>query len=103
MAPSPPVVEDQPQEALEVLGEPNRVRLSHSQVLAIIKPLMEDVLDGTEQEASGEMAFMDAGMDSLNAVSFRNDVAKTMDVTLPATVVFDFPNLNSLASHILEI
>ena len=43
---------------------------------------------------------MDAGLDSLGAVEFKNAVEGRMGVELSATVVFDYPTISALASYI---
>mmetsp|Transcript_70257 Transcript_70257/g.121735 ORF Transcript_70257/g.121735 Transcript_70257/m.121735 type:complete len:896 (-) Transcript_70257:18-2705(-) len=51
----------------------------------------------------GDIALMDAGVDSLAAVSLRNELAKEFSITLPAAMIFDFPTINELTEHIFQI
>ncbi|CAL8465604.1 g5140 [Coccomyxa elongata] len=44
--------------------------------------------------------FMEAGLDSLGAVEFRNAVSAAFPVQLPATAAFDYPTAAALAAHI---
>ena len=44
--------------------------------------------------------FFDLGMDSLTAVEFRNRLQREFDLTFPANLLFDYPNLRKLTEHL---
>merc|ERR1711862_926651 len=46
---------------------------------------------------------MDSGMDSLTAVSFRNMLQSSLSLKVPASLIFDYPTLQDITSHLLEI
>eukprot|EP00434_Breviolum_minutum_P017896 symbB.v1.2.015788.t1/scaffold1186.1/size133168/6 len=88
---------------------------SASSALALL-PLEEiserqkKVLDSIRSAASGmglEMddntPLMEAGIDSLSAVEFRNKVSSEFrSVRLPSTLMFDYPTLTALADYVSE-
>jgi len=98
------MVEDQMPTVVSRTIQPAVVALTEKMVLDRLRPIVRELIEEEDgQLFPVDTPFMDAGMDSLMAVQFRNDVAKAADCVLPATVVFDFPTLNALASHILSI
>jgi acyl carrier protein len=50
-----------------------------------------------------DTALMDAGVDSLLAVEFRNRLRSELAVSIPATVVFDYPTIAALAQHLSSL
>jgi acyl carrier protein len=46
---------------------------------------------------------LQAGMDSLGAVELRNAMTTKFGITLPATIVFDFPSTRALATHVHKL
>ncbi|MFZ1429743.1 MAG: acyl carrier protein, partial [Geminicoccaceae bacterium] len=57
--------------------------------------------DGTRLEA--RRALRDLGLDSLLAVSFRNELTKALELELPASLVFDHPTIEALACHLFAL
>ena len=46
------------------------------------------------------LSLMDAGMDSLMAVELRNSLAAALGKDLPATAVFEYPTIETLAQYL---
>jgi len=63
--------------------------------MAVLKEL-------AEEEISFDDALMDAGMDSLSAVTFRDKLNKQTGLKLPGTLMFDHPTLATVADLIVE-
>ena len=47
-------------------------------------------------------SLQETGLDSLKAVELRNQLSDLLGVKLPATLLFDYPNLEKLSAHLLE-
>lgn len=52
------------------------------------------------KEVAPDQPLMEAGLDSLAAVELRNELSSRLAVDLPATVIFDYPTVSALSSHI---
>ncbi len=52
------------------------------------------------EQVETDRPFGDLGVDSLLAVDMRNRLESTFGVPLPATLLFDHPNLQALAHHL---
>ncbi len=79
-------------------GELNR-RLSQllTTELAAVLGMETKQLKTLSQPHSG---FFDLGLDSLTSVEFKNRINRSLDLNLSASVIFDYPTIQSLSEHI---
>jgi acyl carrier protein len=55
---------------------------------------------GSEIEIEADRPLREFGLDSLAAVELRNALSRSMDCKLPATLAFDHPTVNAIASYL---
>ncbi|CAK0874214.1 unnamed protein product [Prorocentrum cordatum] len=56
----------------------------------------------SDEEVSLDVPLMEAGMDSLSSVAFRNSLNQHLGMNLPASLMFDYPSQRSIIEHICE-
>lgn len=54
------------------------------------------------EDIDDKVGFFDLGMDSLTAVELRNSLQTGLNCALPATLLFDYPSVSSLADYLVE-
>jgi len=88
-----------------VAGTPatQETALSLSVVKELVMKVGKDILGEEEEDLTFDLALMDAGLDSLSALSFRNQLNVETKLKLPGTLMFDYPTMNDVAAHIAEL
>jgi acyl transferase domain-containing protein/SAM-dependent methyltransferase len=107
LAGTAPILPDDLSESADSLRQRVREALSGDRI-AILRDVVRDrvvrILRLDAAEAPGRHGrLMDAGLDSLMAVQLRNQLSQALglDRPLPASLMFDYPTIESLADHLL--
>jgi FkbH-like protein len=89
--------------ALIALLEPGVPRAERKRLVTdYLRTQVRKILGFAETDSiDGNRSFLNLGFDSLMAVSFRTALSKSLKCYLPATLIFDYPTLNSLAENVL--
>lgn len=78
-----------------------RARRTRENVAAEVKRVVIDIAqEFVGDGVSPEETLSSAGLDSLGAVELRNALVSKLKVTLPGTLIFDYPTINSMVGYI---
>jgi acyl transferase domain-containing protein/NADPH:quinone reductase-like Zn-dependent oxidoreductase/NAD(P)-dependent dehydrogenase (short-subunit alcohol dehydrogenase family)/acyl carrier protein len=74
---------------------------TQARIVALVRETAMDVVGSGD--LSDNAPLMEAGMDSLSAVEFRNRiVAELPDVKMPNTLIFDYPSIAAIGNYVME-
>ena len=75
----------------------------HSLVVNHIRATVTRIMGLEEAKApEPQQGFFDMGLDSLMAIELKNSLVASLGRTLPATVVFQYPNIEALATYLIN-
>jgi acyl transferase domain-containing protein/thioesterase domain-containing protein/pyruvate/2-oxoglutarate dehydrogenase complex dihydrolipoamide acyltransferase (E2) component/non-ribosomal peptide synthetase component F/aryl carrier-like protein len=66
----------------------------------LIDELKTIMLLRTEDEVSADLTFFELGMDSISLVRFVHVVSEKLAISLPETIVFDYPTIGAFAQYL---
>lgn len=72
-----------------------------SHVVEFLSAEVAKVLGLDANEVEREQALQEMGLDSLMAVELKNAVETAIDSELPATLLFDYPNIEAMADYLV--
>ena len=78
--------------------------LPQNRLSFLVNHLQEEVAPilGLKTNPNPQQGFFDLGMDSLMAVEMKDRLETGLSVTLPSTVIFEYPTINALAEYLVE-
>jgi len=83
-----------------------RAAQTHRQRLALLEEFVRGevawVLRLSPKDIPSDAFFSDLALDSLRSLELRNRLEHGLNLTLPATLVWQFPTIDSLAPHLAE-
>lgn len=74
--------------------------LSVDVVQDLVSSTVRDIM--LDEEISDDVGLMEAGMDSLATIAFRNQLGNRLGMQLTNTLVFDYPSVNMISAYIVE-
>lgn len=85
-----------PGAALDPISQPAAV----VDVESITERISQIVAELLGTDVAPDQPLMEAGMDSLAAVELRNELGSRFNISMPATVMFDYPSAGALAGFV---
>jgi len=80
---------------------PSKPAMTMEYVRAMVQETAMNVNDGDMIEMDSSL--MESGIDSLGAITFRNELQKKSGLMLKGTLMFDYPSMGAIADYIIEI
>jgi len=71
-------------------------------IAEFVLSLVATVLGHRTEAVSRTAGFAEMGMDSLASMELRTRLERALDCRLPTTLAFDYPNIESLSSHLIN-
>lgn len=71
---------------------------AYAQVRSTIEECVRNVLGS---DIAGDAPLMSSGLDSLGAVELRNSLEGALGLSLPTTLVFDYPTIDAMADYVV--
>ncbi|CAJ1422794.1 unnamed protein product [Effrenium voratum] len=88
-------------EETTVVAQPGAKSLDAAQVGRQLLELVKELTSATE-EVELDMAFVDAGMDSLSSVSLVTALNRDFDMGFTPSIMFDYPTIRMLQDYLVE-
>lgn len=73
--------------------------------VAVVEAMVKGTLlasIGSDDPVDMDVPLMEAGMDSLSMVAFRNSLQRESGIQMPASTMFDYPTMRGLTDHLVE-
>lgn len=78
----------------------------HRRVSVLTKELQEQVAQVLGRNGSSlpdtDQGFFDIGMDSLTSVEFKHRLEKLLNISLPSTLIFEFPTVDDVVTYLSQ-
>ena len=82
-----------------ILSNSDQMPITAMAVVGTLQDLISDLVDS---HILPDQPLMEAGLDSIGFIEFRNAIQDNFRINVPSTVAFDYPTLISLANFITE-
>ena len=80
---------------------PERLDLQEGALVELVEQLIRQVCERPDTRLDDKyLGFFDMGFDSLKAIQFKEQLSRRLGLFLPATTVFDYPDIASLTDYL---
>jgi len=83
------------------VAAPEKAGLDPAMVTEVVTRVATQSI-ASDEDLEMDTPLMDAGLDSLSSVAFRNTLMNELKMKMPAALMFDYPNIRQLTDFIVE-
>ena len=95
-----------PQSAIKSIKHPHRQtheQTLHHWIRHQLAQKIANVVGISPEQVPFDKSFHALGIDSIKAVQLMADFGQTFDISIPPTLLFEFPTLTELADHLIDV
>ncbi|MEM1070245.1 MAG: beta-ketoacyl synthase N-terminal-like domain-containing protein [Planctomycetota bacterium] len=86
----------------QAISSSTNTTLTHSELESLLCKRVCKVLGYSTDQLDREKGFFELGLDSLTALELKNSIQRELNIEIPSTAIFDYPDTNSMLAFLAD-